>query len=427
MRAGVSAATRRLGACLLLGAQLVGCSIIIERPDALERTLAAGHTDQALALLEKQGPGRFSRVLYALNKGMVLRLDGDYTASNESFAAAKRGIEALYGVSVSEQAGAVSLNERLIRYKGEPFERVLLHAYMALNYLALGQIDEARVEVLQADVLMSTPGGEAFGENGFMRYLGGIVFESLGEMDDAYISYRKAYAYYREHARVPEVLRRDLLRLARAQHREDDLKALADESDAPFVPEVGPPRGGELLVLMQTGLVADKREHIIAAYDPASNRYYSVALPYYPVKPEQVSRVALRVDGVELPMSKIEDVSAQARRALDKRLPAITARAVARMVVKTQAAREAGKENELAGILVNVLSFATERADTRSWTTLPEALWLARLPLTPGTHRLSFTLIGPGGGELARLDREVEVGAGRPTLFTSHWMSPKGG
>ncbi len=426
MRAGTVAGTLRLFGGLLLAAHGAGCSIVIDRPDALERTLAAGHPAQALELLEKQGPGRFSQALFWLNKGMVLRLNEDYVASNESFAAAKREIEALYGVSVSEQAGAVSLNERLIRFKGEPFERVMLHAYMALNYLALGRIDEARVEVLQADVRMGTPGGEAFGENGFMRYLGGVIFETLGEMDNAYISYRKAYAYYREHGQVPGVLQRDLLRLARAQHREDDLKTYAGAFHGPPAPEVGPPVGGELVVLMQTGLVAGKREHITAAYDPVSNRYYSVALPYYPVKPESVSRVALSVDGVELSMAKIEDVSAQARRALERRLPAITARAVARMVIKTQAAHEAGKESELAGILVNVFSIATERADTRSWTTLPEALWLARLPLTPGVHRLSLTMIGPGGEVLARLNHEVEVGAGRPTLFTCHWMPPKG-
>ena len=57
-------------------------------------------------------------------------------------------------VSVTEQIGSVIINDRTRAYVGEEFEQVLLHVYMALNFLEMNRADAARVEALQIDLTL---------------------------------------------------------------------------------------------------------------------------------------------------------------------------------------------------------------------------------------------------------------------------------
>ena len=50
------------------------------------------------------------------------------------------------------------------------------------------------------------------------------------------------------------------------------------------------------------------------------------------------------------------------------------------------------KEGALAGWLVNAFNVATETADTRSWTTLPQSVRMSRLWLPEGVHEVTVTL-----------------------------------
>ncbi|NNF97414.1 MAG: hypothetical protein HKM94_10855, partial [Halobacteria archaeon] len=54
---------------------------------------------------------------------------------------------------------------------------------------------------------------------------------------------------------------------------------------------------------------------------------------------------------------------------------------------------EAGKQNDVAGLLVNIAGVLTERADTRSWLSLPANIQMARLQLPAGTYSLSIELL----------------------------------
>jgi len=103
-------------------------------------------------------------------------------------------------------------------------------------------------------------------------------------------------------------------------------------------------------------------------------------------------------------------------------MPVITARAIARMAVKDTMAKAAssGGGNSssstgagLLGLAVNITAVLTERADTRSWFTLPGEIHLARLSLPPGEYNVKIELHGPDervleAGELQ--DRAAEGG-----------------
>jgi uncharacterized protein len=64
------------------------------------------------------------------------------------------------------------------------------------------------------------------------------------------------------------------------------------------------------------------------------------------------------------------------------------ARMIARVIAKDQASRAAGRATGSLGPLVrlatSVAGAATERADTRSWTLLPDTIQVARVPVPAG-------------------------------------------
>ena len=46
-----------------------------------------------------------------------------------------------------------------------------------------------------------------------------------------------------------------------------------------------------------------------------------------------------------------------------------------------------------AKVTGNVARFATEQADQRSWSTLPDEIWMASVALPAGTHELSIDFV----------------------------------
>lgn len=77
----------------------------------------------------------------------------------------------------------------------------------------------------------------------------------------------------------------------------------------------------------------------------------------------------------------MENVGQMAKQALSDRKVRDLAKMAARVITKDLAARKLGDENPLAGLAANVFSIATEVADTRSWTTLPDTLQVLRVPI----------------------------------------------
>ena len=174
-------ASRLLTAVLLL--MMAGCATYSQQATSMRDNLLVGRADLAKELAEKEDETA-TDVLACLNKGMLRRITNDYAGSNQILEVAKQHIESLYGVSVSDMAGSVIINDAIRDYKGDRYEQVLLHAYMAMNYLQLGKPDSARVEMLQADVKMMEWGDQP-DEDPFVRYFAGMIFEALGEDDQA--------------------------------------------------------------------------------------------------------------------------------------------------------------------------------------------------------------------------------------------------
>jgi hypothetical protein len=428
-------------AVVLAPALLVGCATYSETFHDVERNLVAQDYERALAALERApGPAR-DRALYLLNKGMLERLRGGFAASNESFEAAKQLMDQLAAVSVSEQATSFVINDATRSYAGEEYEQVLVHLYKALNYLQLKDLPAARVEALQVDVRLREIAEKLpqahYGEDALARYLTGLIYEELGEWSDALIAYRKSYeAYQRQqpHTRVevPEFLKHDLLRLADRQGLNNERDRYKREFGIERWQSVEERRAlGEVVLVLHNGLAPILRERSLTVPD-GSGHFVRIALPYFESRPAPVARVELGDGAGRASGAVAENIDAIARNHLEAKMAAITARAVARQVVKAQMARQArenahqNSQNAWAGVFalaVEIGTVVTERADTRSWVLLPYDIQLARLTLPPGRHDVRVELYGEYNQLVATRDFPgIELRAGEKRYLELAWM-----
>jgi tetratricopeptide (TPR) repeat protein len=414
----------RLLPLVLLLAMAGGCATYGDWVGEMERQIAAQDLPGALAILkDRTAQHERDAVLYDLNRAMLLRMAGDYAQSNGVFEEAKAAIDRLDAVSVTEQTGAFAVNDMLRSYTGEPFERILLHVYAALNYLELGRPDDARVEILQLDVLLGQEDhreGEAFA-----RYLSGMIFESLGQYDDAMIAYRQAYtAYHRSDAAggVPPSLGRDLVRMAvRVGGLEDELRTYRKEFGLPEGVPGPQAEEGELIFLLHSGLVPIKRDNVIGAA-ARDGKLVMVSMPYYENRVPRVTGARLSAGATVATTVMAEDVDAVALATLEREKPAILARAIARAAVKHEASERADRQGDLLGVVVNIAGAVAERADTRSWSTLPNRIYLARLPLAAGRHEVHVELQDYSGIAATR-DYTVDIAPGAKRFISLHWVT----
>ena len=445
---------------------LNGCATYSNSFAAIEHQLSEQKYDDALKTIETQSKDKKDHVLYLLNKGMVQRMKRDFVGSNESFEAAKQEMERLYAASVSQNALSVVVNDATVSYAGDDYEQVLVHLYMALNYLELGQPYEARVEALQIDVKLreieeKIPNSK-FTEDALSRYLAGMIYDELGEWSDAMIAYRKAYEAYKNYQTnysmpMPAMLKLDQVRLAQREGLTDELAQYQKEFGIAPTKQTkkeinSSEPDGELIFILNNGLAPIKREEMIRAWAPppsvvvdATTRRSSyqnanptppvmvnIALPYYQSRPNRVMYARISASGKQADTQMMEDIDAIARASLKARMPAITARAIARAIAKgvaQESVDRAGQNRDDAGaqligsLLVRVVAIATERADTRSWLTLPANIQMARLPLPPGSYDVTVELVGNNGQVIeTRTFPQVTIRGEHKTYLTEHSM-----
>ena len=92
-------------------------------------------------------------IIWRLEQGAVLRANGQYEDSNKAFDMAQEKIDDYSQkakVRVGHEAGALLSNQANLDYEGRAYDGIMLNTYKALNYLALGEPDKARPEIIRA-------------------------------------------------------------------------------------------------------------------------------------------------------------------------------------------------------------------------------------------------------------------------------------
>jgi hypothetical protein len=407
---------------------LQSCASYGHHAASMRDGLLTGRPGLSLAVAEKEDPNQ-TEVISSLDKGMLRRINNDYTGSNQILEVAKQEIEKLYGVSITENLAAVTINETLRGYDGDRYEQLLLHAYMAMNYIQLGDVDGARVEMLQANVKMMEWGDEPE-EDAFVRYLEGIVYESLGEYDDAVISYRKAYTVYKEkggaqYPTTPLALKQDLLRLLAWQGSWSEYKSLKKEFNMTgFKAPKASSKYGDLVVILNNGLAPIRSETALPIFSAEVEQNLRVAFPVYKQAKQNLYSAQVSVNNKQYGMQPVEDIDALARYSLAQAMPGIMARATARAVIKYNSQHSAGENSSLAGFLMTITNLVTERADTRSWTTLPQEIELKRILLPVGEHKVQIQMKNAAGLTVDVMNEIVVIKPEQSSFVIKHWNTP---
>lgn len=428
---------------LLVIAVSSGCATYSDGLKGVYSQLEQQKPQAALKEFDKNPGAKRDRLAYLLNRAVLLRMTNDFVSSNAALEKSKTLIEDLNAFSIIEQTGALAINDAQRSYAGEPHEHILLHLYAALNYLQLDQIDSARVEILQVNLRLqklaealsqeeNTNSTHAFNEEPFAYYLTGMIYDELGEWSDAMIAYRHAYKAYRRSAKnqglaVPLFLEKDLLRLSNEMGLDEELslyKEAFNHDDYLTVNEMK--QQGELIFILHNGLAPMKKQHDIRVMNFNTGRLISIALPYYVTNHRHAIYAEIFIDGQQHPLTVVSDIAALAHKTLEAQLPALTLRAIARAVIKDNAARRVNENTgPLAGFLINIAAAVTEVADTRSWWSLPHNIQLMRTVLPPGNYKLSVKLYGQHNNLLAHLPlNDVTVTAGEKTFHELHWIKP---
>jgi hypothetical protein len=158
-----------------------------------------------------------------------------------------------------------------------------------------------------------------------------------------------------------------------------------------------------------------------AALSAVGMELMTVAWPTYELDAKRATGIQVRAgDGAPVTPELLEDLSAIAVRDFEERKTSLMLRMFARSLLKeaSVAATEARAEQAggaVAGLLGRVAARtaanATERADTRSWSSLPAEILLARFRLPVGPNEIQVTFQGPNGPETTLLNVDIEPGA----------------
>jgi hypothetical protein len=443
--------TRVIVFAILVAALGLACGQHPGHMSAIRMLMAREEYDQALAEFEKMDKSD-GDVLYLLERGLLLHYTGHYALSNEAFERAEVLSEDLYTKSISRQAAALVTSDLALQYVPRPFEQVLIHYFRALNYMFLGEKEDAIVECRKASdklALYSEEDKRPYRRDAFIEYLTGILYEWDGEINDALISYRNAiggYEIYRDlfGLKDPNHLTCDLLRTAGALGFTDDVESVSPEDRERCGPESHVDTLAKVVVFVEQGFVPAKEDLSVnipilksearKAHDDAQafsagvySRLYGhsyaaddiayflrVAVPRYPERHAGQPAPMLFLDSLAVRPSISEDVFALAKAELDHDMPGIFAKTLARALIKYKATDAAeDKWGKVAGRLVNIATAATERADLRGWLSLPTAIYVAILYVDPATYTLSVS--APGSAIPGSEYQSVELVARRGT------------
>lgn len=195
-------------------------------------------------------------------------------------------------------------------------------------------------------------------------------------------------------------------------------------------------KGGEVLVVTKIGRVPYRIPERIpiglaiglaGAFVSGDTTLLEYGMFKFVVYPELASAenifetATVRVDGHAIPNDLASDLGSEIVAEFEELKPKIIGAALTRMIARAAAAegaRAAGNQAEGAGGLVGFLAAAAvegtlvalDKPDTRSWSTLPDRVFIARSRLPAGAHSVAVEVAGPGGRETHTTDVTVPEG-----------------
>lgn len=413
---------------------LGACASYYQKNESLMKAVYASDFATANKLLaddtkwEKQ---RRNLLLFYLNKGTVLFMEGQHEASNVYFRKADYWVED-FNKNAGDFAVSFLVNAKFSTYGGENFEQILIHYYTTLNYLMLNKTDEALVEGKRMLAKMQRITDAYKSENKYKRdafahNLLGMIYDIRGEHNDAFIAYRNALEIYKEDytknydMRVPQQLKKDLIRTAKKVGFKEEQTAYEKEFNLRAEPNQD--GNGEILFFWNNGLGPIKEQNSfnililpgpngtvnlvnpelgISMNWPTNNKndrgdllgmnFIRLALPKYVSRVPLYSHAVIRINNESYPLQMAQNVNGIAFKSLQDRMGKELALGLGRVLAKQLAVHQLKKNKDQQGFAAAAMIYGavSEQADTRNWQLLPHAIHYTRIKLKAGKHQARF-------------------------------------
>ena len=381
-------------------------------------------------------------LLWTLQVGTLERLRQNYRESNNNF---DRSEEMLNYFDFQNQAvdsvAAVAINENIVPYLGEEYDGIMVNTYKALNFMALGENDQARVEFNRAldrqrrakeqfageikklqnelDKEQEKEGSqvkknvdnpeankilndkypglyefEAYPDfvNPFTTYIAGVFFNLIGDNSKAVTFLKESYGMVPDN----EYIARDL---AVTEQVLDGKAELKDTVWVVFENGMGPVKG-EFRIDIPLFIASDQV------------KYFGIALPMLVFREQAYPYLSIKAGDKSYNTQIVANMDRVVQTEFSKDFKGILTRAIISATAKAIAQYALDKKDnsspKLVSLLATVYSYATTAADVRIWTTLPKNFQVARLTI-PSDRLITIEL--PGGGSFP-----VEIPACRNAL-----------
>ncbi len=434
---------------LLLSTVLVGqgCSSLATRQgfyQPITAELRAGNAAAAQQMLEAaRDEGNYAekdRLLYFIDAGMLAHYAGDYQLSNEKLSVAEEAAEELFTKSVSRAAASILLNDNVLEYAGEDYEVLYTNLIMALNYAALGEFEDAFVEVRRANLkleLLEQKYADAaatyqrglakdtnnveieydlpklrFHNDALARYLSMHMYAAVGKYDDARVDFDYLDEAFRLQSHIYDFAKPDVTYYSDTAAI---LSIVALVGLAPIKEAISLRiRTDKDLGLVQ--VLYDDPSMAGAEYghlpvNVKADYYFKFALPTIVPRPSQVAGVEVLVDGQPVGrLQLIEDIGAVARETFEARKTLIYIRSVARAIAKGLAAHKLKKKADTGGLegwlkkaAIDIGTDLIENADLRSTQFLPGRVLVGDFEVAPGQHDVVLRYLSADGHEIGQI------------------------
>ncbi len=411
------------GSCLILLFLplliLSGCVTDSRIKRNIERANAANYAEVARYAEDNIG-NRWSKktdLFWALQAASARRNLGHYDQSNTWFDIAEKQYKAynedsIFGTAVSKLA-AILINDKVTAYKGEVYDGVLINTYKAINYLALGDYANARVEFNRAldrqrraktafakeiqarkAELAKSKHGEAIIQsiasdetqsklkarysnldnfkaysdfvNPYTTYMSGLFYGLQNDRSKAVDTLKEAYAMT-----MNTTVQEDLVTLSKEKHFNDSVWVIFENGAGPSKTE--------FRIDLPIFVATDRLDYI------------GVSFPQLQFNDEAFSKISVSSGNHFVATEQFADMDAVVANEFKKDLPAIQVTAITAAITKTLAQYALKEKYGTLGDIFALLQFSTTASDIRMWTSLPKNFQVARVPMPQdGMLKLKF-------------------------------------
>ncbi|MCH9844330.1 MAG: hypothetical protein K0U39_02365 [Alphaproteobacteria bacterium] len=457
----------RIFVSLLIVVVLSGCSAFSKQHNEFHAEYQQFSSEEAAINRAQKfkSDKKKNRILHLQEQARLYHIGGDYATSREKLAEVlefyrNSDYDAIINAGrLGAKAGSLLTNDKVIPYNGSDYERIYARQIQAMNYLALGDVNGAMIEVRaganaqrfsaeardkQVDEAVEEKRGkmlkyvdrsqlnilnELAGDkrnaflSSYMYYFSALLREATGDPNAAYIDYRQAWQlvapnrYFGNH----------VVRLADRYDKGNQprYQELLGSDEVEKIPD----GNGRVAVLIERGFVQPRREFTFQVqfdYISRTGQYRFIwakaAIPTYSdsdsrfLAPLQVASGDVEAKS-QFVMSSITLAANQLKESMAgimlRQSTRIVSKQIAAEGVSRAAASTAGDDSTaafigfVAGLAAQGVGAALEQADTRSWLSIPDQIDTAELILPAGKQEITVQL---AGGRIVKAQADVTAG-----------------